>query len=238
STSLVVEGMLYFGKYDYTVDDAAGCTRSRVLPDDYGSYEGCIMTRDFARFVSDGTSDPLVSLTTSVAGYDHVDLAWAASGSWLPGAQLDRRSAADDWKMLADIEADDGGRFRYQDRSVVPGQSYGYRLGWLDASGAAQTAETWVAVPLDLEFALAGARPNPAHASELQVSFTLPSAAPGELGLYDLTGRRVAATDVSAFGPGPHTVRMTSDQPTRPGVYWLRLSQGAHRASAAVVILD
>jgi hypothetical protein len=238
STSLVVEGILYFGKSDYVIDADAGCTRSRVLSDEYGSYEGSIMTRDFARFVPDSSADLLVSLLTSGAVFDHVDLEWSTAGSWLPGAELDRRGEIDDWRAIADVAPDDDDRFAYQDRAVVSGRSYGYRLTWSDANAVQHSAETWIAVPLDTQFALDGARPNPARFRDLRVAFSLPEEAPGQLALYDLGGRRVAVTDIGSLPPGGHQLRLAPDQSVRAGVYWLRLSQGAKHAARMVVILD
>jgi hypothetical protein len=247
ANTLSVEGMLYFGKSDYALDtvivdtpaaDTTYCIRSRVLPDDYGSYEGSIMTRDFARFIPDTTTSLQVSLLASGAMFDHVDLQWSTAGSWLPGAELDRRGELDDWRQLADVLPDDAGRFAYEDRAVISGSSYGYRLTWTDASAIQHSAEAWVAVPLDLQLSLAGARPNPAHARDLQVSLSLPSTAPGALSLYDIGGRRVAEADIGGLSPGAHLVRLDPDRAVRSGVYWLRLSQGARSASRIVVILD
>jgi len=238
STSLVVEGLLYFGKSDYTIDTTENCTRTRVLPDDFGSYEGSIMTRDFARFLPDSTDDVRVALLQSLAGFDHVDLEWTASGSWLPGAELDRRGEADDWKSLADVSPDDAGLFSYVDHAVVAGQSYGYRLTWSDANAVQHSAETWVAVPLDLQFSLVGARPNPASARDLNIALSLAETAPGRLGLYDLAGRRLAEADLGSLSAGAHIVHLSPERTVRSGVYWLRLTSGARSASRVVIILD
>lgn len=238
STSALVEGLLYFGKSDYVVDTTEHCTRSRVLPDDFGSYEGSIMTRDFARFLPDSTSDLLVSLLASGADFDHVNLEWSTSGDWLPGAELDRRTTSADWSSLADVSADDNGRFRYVDHAVTSGESYGYRLTWSDANAVQHSAEAWVAVPLDLQFSLAGARPNPAHARDLNVALSLGETAPGELALFDVNGRRVAGADIGALAPGAHLVQLAPERLLHSGVYWVRLSQGSHRASRMVVIVD
>lgn len=243
--TMTVEGMLYFGKSDYALDtvivdtpqiDTTYCIRSRVLPDDFGSYEGSIMTRDFARFVPDSAVS--VSLLNSGAAFDHVDLQWATAGSWLPGAVIDRRSDATDWNQLADLTPDAAGRFAYQDRAVVSGTNYGYRLTWSDASAVQHSAEAWVSVPLDLEFALVGARPNPAHARDLNVAFALPQTAPGRLGIYDVGGRRVVEADIGGLSPGAHFLRLDPGPGVRPGVYWMRLSQGARSAARIVVLID
>jgi len=121
---------------------------------------------------------------------------------------------------------------------VVSGESYGYRLTWSDANAVQHSAETWVSVPLDLEFALAGARPNPAHASDVHVAFILPQTSPGQLTLYDLGGRRVAEANIGSLQPGGHQVTLDLGRAAPAGVYWLRLTQGSRRASRMIVILD
>lgn len=238
STSLVVQGILEFGQSDYTRDTLANCTRSHVLPDDYGSYEGSILTRDFARFVPDTSAKVKVALTTSQANFDHVDLRWSTSGEWIPGAAVERRDDLMDWKSLADVLPDDRGDFEYQDRGVTPGAMYGYRLTWSDANRVQHSAETWVSIPLHLQFGLAGARPNPARRQDLQVAFTLPESGPARLALYDAGGRRVAERDVGSLGPGDHVVQLDGARSVAAGVYWLHLTQGNQRATRIVILFD
>ena len=78
-----------------------------------------------------------------------------------------------EWGNLATVTTDGTGRVGYQDPSVIPGRSYGYRLMSVDASPHVVSPETWVEVPAAFRFALAGARPNPAPRSGMAVSFSL-----------------------------------------------------------------
>jgi hypothetical protein len=61
----------------------------------------------------------------------------------------------------------------------------------------------------------------------LRVSFALPSAEPARLDVVDLSGRRVRTRDVGALGAGRHVVDLTEGVMPSPGVYWIRLTQGA-----------
>ncbi|TMQ58626.1 MAG: T9SS type A sorting domain-containing protein [Candidatus Eisenbacteria bacterium] len=81
---------------------------------------------------------------------------------------------------------------------------------------------------------LEGAIPNPTF-GVIQTWFTLPSAEPASLELYDLAGRRVARRDVGALGPGRHMVALAPGR--RPGLYFLRLAQGGRVLSARVVLI-
>jgi hypothetical protein len=58
------------------------------------------------------------------------------------------------------------------------------------------------------------------------VAFRLPDDAPESLELFDITGRRWARVEVSPFGPGQHEVELRPAQPSRPGIYWIRLARG------------
>jgi hypothetical protein len=88
-----------------------------------------------------------------------------------------------------------------------------------------------------LEFALAGVTPNPARGSRLMVDFTLPVADPARLELVDVAGRRVVDRAVGGLGAGRHVVDLASGRSLAPGIYVVKLTQGAHSrvARAAVV---
>jgi hypothetical protein len=125
--------------------------------------------------------------------------------------------------VLASIAPDGTGMLRYEDRDVVPGTRYAYRLSYDDAGTAAHSGQTWIEVPARYELALAGLTPNPATGSDLRVSFTLPGRASGRLELLDVTGRRLAAQPLDAFEPGPHVIRLDPAAGVPAGIYWMRL---------------
>jgi hypothetical protein len=87
-------------------------------------------------------------------------------------------------------------------------------------------------------FALAGASPNPGRADRMVVSFALESAAPAQLELYDVSGRRMASREVGGFGAGAHTLDLAQGQRLATGLYMIRLTQGAHMATARAVVVE
>ena len=88
-----------------------------------------------------------------------------------------------------------------------------------------------------LAFALEGVRPNPSVGEPLRVAFTLPDAAPARLDLLDVAGRRVATREVGSLGGGRHAVDLTAGAPLAPGLYLVRLTQGASVRVTRVVVL-
>ena len=89
----------------------------------------------------------------------------------------------------------------------------------------------------DHGLALRGARPNPARQGWF-VEFALPEDGPAELTVYDLTGRLLQTRDVGGLGRGGHVIDMGGTSGLEPGVYWLRLQQGSHSATAKAVVLQ
>jgi len=86
--------------------------------------------------------------------------------------------------------------------------------------------------------ALAGARPNPASGRALKVEFTLATADPARLELFDVAGRRVAAREVGSLGPGPHTLDLAAGKRIAAGIYVIRFSQGRAARTARVAVLN
>jgi hypothetical protein len=188
------------------------------------------------RFVMDGVVSVLVSLVSAEAAPDRVVIAWHVADALSFRGTVERRSQGSDWRPLAEVRADGAGRIEYQDRAVGAGERYGYRLAYLEDGAERHTAETWVDVPRALALALEGMRPNPA-VRELTVSFTLPHEAPATLELLDLAGRRVSQRQVGSLGPGRHALRLEEGPQLAPGVYWLRLTQGARTLTARGVVV-
>ncbi len=77
-------------------------------------------------------------------------------------------------------------------------------------------------------FALEGVRPNPSRGRRLTVAFTLPLLAPARLEMLDVGGRRVASREVGSLGAGAHVVELVPNHALAPGLYLLRLAQGAN----------
>lgn len=187
------------------------------------------------RFAVDGPVAVKLSLVSAEAKEGRVVLDWFAARSSLSSATISRRTETSSWTVLGSISADGTGHLRYEDRDVSPGQRYGYRLGYLDGGIDRLSAETWVDVPA-LSLALHGLRPNPAS-GPVTVSFALPDASPASLEVLDVGGRRIVQREVGSLGPGNHLVRLDDGTSFAPGIYWLRLRQGARALLARGVVV-
>jgi len=131
-------------------------------------------------------------------------------------AEVQRRTEATDWETLGWESADGSQRIVFDDRTVVAGARYDYRI----RMGDTPYGETWVTISAG-QLALAGFSTNPAGARP-SISFRLAKSAPARIEVIDLKGRLVYRREVGGMGPGDHTV--TAEGLT-PGVYWLQLRQ-------------
>jgi hypothetical protein len=67
------------------------------------------------------------------------------------------------------------------------------------------------------------------------VRFSLPSAAPARLELLDVAGRRIVSHEV---GVGQHTLDLGVGQRLAPGLYLVRLTQGANTRTTRVAVIS
>ena len=173
------------------------------------------------RFRPDGPTAVLVSLTGLEADPDRVELVWQGAGVVGPSS-VERRQAHDDWRDLGAPVPDGGDRWRYEDRSVVAGERYAYRLRYVHQGTTRHTDDTWVDVPSAYVLTLRGFVPNPAVGAPT-VAFTLARSGPASLELLDVAGRRMASHEVGSLGPGSHAIRFGGGPALAPGVYLVRL---------------
>jgi hypothetical protein len=101
-----------------------------------------------------------------------------------------------------------------------------------------QNAEADVPAAAPVAFTLEGVRPNPARGNGLNVAFALPTGAIARLELLDVAGRRVVSREVGSLGAGQHTVNLAEGRKVAPGLYWVRLSQGANQRAARVAVIE
>jgi len=213
-------------------------TVPRVSPGSLGSalvywHERPIMAQ---YFVADGIVATALSLASTDARTDRVMLVWQGVGAAELVTQVERRDDGGEWERLGSPVVDAPDRLRYEDRDVIPGTHYAYRLAYVEDGVERFTAETSVEVPSAAFFALDGLHPNPAIEA-INVSFSLPTASSATLELLDLAGRRVIDREVGGLGVGRHVLRLDSGERIAPGVYWLRLRQGAQQALARAVVM-
>jgi hypothetical protein len=170
-----------------------------------------------------GPVPALASIMSAQGLADRVRLLW--QGPPYLAATLYRRVATGEWALVAPVVADASGRITYEDRDVVAGESYSYRLGANVGAGEVFFGDVTVRTPTGASFALAGASPNPAHGA-WSVAFSLPGTEPARLEVIDLAGRIVAQREVGRFGGGSHVLALPETRSVAAGVYFLRLSRG------------
>jgi len=126
---------------------------------------------------------------------------------------------------------------------VGPGGSY-YKLSAVDVNGNESGYATLspsqiagVGDPGPVTFALEPI-PNPSWGGRLTVTFSLPSSGRARLELLDVSGRRVADREVGSLGAGRHVVDLAERRQLPPGLYLVRLTQGADARARRVVLLE
>ncbi len=201
-----------------------------VVPMSYYGRVAFVLNRTFV----DQPTPTRLSLVGASAEPGVVRLEWFGDGAGGSEALVERRGATSAWTPLGTIVADGSGRFRFEDRDVVAGARYAYRLV---TGGAPEVAtEAWIDVPSASLTRLDGVHPNPATREAL-VSFDLARAGAARLDVLDLLGRRVAGGAVTSFGAGRHVVPVPGAAALRPGVYVIRLeSEGRAETRRFVVI--
>ena len=187
-------------------------------------------------FVTSGVVAVDVSLATASATRDGVRLEWRTALGSSFSAVLERRSEDSPWFPLATLLADGLGALKYEDHDVRAGQTYDYRLRWSDGKGAEHTSGVvTLQVPQAPRFAFGGAWPNPARGA-LSLHLVLDDSGPARLDFFDVSGRRVASQSL-ALDPGEHVVPIPFERRLPPGIYAVRLRQGAHAATRRLIVI-
>ena len=73
--------------------------------------------------------------------------------------------------------------------------------------------------------------------SFIRVTFTLPDASAAVLEVFDVGGRKIATRNVGTLGAGSHVVALGVGERLAPGVYLLRLAQGARSLTVRSVVV-
>lgn len=190
-------------------------------------------TAGATQWASDATTPTTLAMASVSAEPDRVRLTWYASAYVV--ATVYRSGADRDWLPVGEVSSNGTGLITFEDRDIVPGERYGYQLGFIEDGREIMAGEVWVEVPTGLHLALGGLRPNPAE-DELVVSFTLPTDDAATIELIDVAGRRVFARELAGLPAGRHTLRLDQAKPTA-GVYFIRLTQRERSITTRAAVL-
>jgi len=182
--------------------------------------------------VLDDTTPVLAALTRGEALPDRIRLGWE-----LPrGGEvvLYRREALGPWRQRARLMADATRRIEYEDRDVVAGRTYGYRLGLRIGSQEIFAGDVTLTTPLAASgvlelYSVSWER------GRLRASLMLPAAGAATIEIFDLGGRRQAERRIESPASGAQTVEW--DAPgLASGVYFARLTQQARTVKGRFVV--
>ena len=187
-----------------------------------------------ARVQSDGTVAALASLVSASAEPGLARLHWWSPDGAEFTAGVERANGEGAFAEIARVNADGQGHVRYEDRDVVAGVTYRYRLAVADAGAIRYLGDVTLRVPEGARLALAGFVPNPAIGTP-RLAYALPNAQPARIELLDTAGRRVLERELDS-SPGEHVVSFDRAA-LGPGVYTLRLTQGARSVTARATIV-
>jgi hypothetical protein len=183
----------------------------------------------------DEATPTAVSLVSADATPDRVRLVWQSPDRNL-SVTVQRRATGEDWLARGEGSPDGAGHMTFEDREVVSGAQYDYRLRIVEPGGERFYGETSIRIPLRSGLSLQRMSPNPSGGDPL-VSFALGSSQPAALELFDVLGRRVLTREVGSLGAGAHIVRLMGTGSILPaGRYVLRLSQSGAMRSVSVVL--
>ena len=185
-----------------------------------------------ARINPDGSTPVLAALVSAEATAGRVRLHWHLPGGAGAGVQLERRTAADDWRGIASLIADGTGDVRFEDRDVIAGARVGYRL----RAGAAEEwlGEVWIDVPAAHAFGLRASHPG---GDVIRVAFTLPEGGLARLDLFDIGGRNLLTRTVEASSAGARVLDLAPEWPLRAGVHLVRLVLGDRAVVARTIVV-
>jgi hypothetical protein len=187
-------------------------------------------------FSANGAVSALVSLASVEANAERVVLLWYGRAAVLGATRVYRRQEGEEWQALGWAEIRGDAELLYEDRTVMAGQRYAYRLGYARDGIEQFTDETWVEVPFAATLRLDGFAPNPASGTPT-VSFSLENSESALLEVFNASGRRLASYEVGDRGAGTHLMQLDQQPEFSAGVYWMRLSHGLRSLTAKGIIL-
>jgi hypothetical protein len=163
-----------------------------------------------------------------------VRLVWHGLGSQGVAANVYRREDGLDWRSRGTVESDASGLAVWEDRDVLAGARYEYRLGMLEDGQEVFMGAASVKVPAGVDLSVRAISPA-AAAGRLALWCSAPAPGRARLEVLDLAGRRIAARDLDWAAAGG--MEVVIDITPRAGLYFARLSQGGRSARAKVSVI-
>lgn len=162
-----------------------------------------------------------------------------------PGTEshVDRRTTETDWEFLGTPQAGAGPILTFEDRTVVGGSKYGYRLV-VQGSRGLESIETWIEVPAG---ATTPSVPHlePIHPNPISdygaLTYSLPAPGRVRLSVFDLRGRLVR-TVIDRFEPANSRTVVWDGRDGRgrsvsSGAYFARLEAGGAVLVRKIVVM-
>jgi hypothetical protein len=177
--------------------------------------------------VVDESTPTLVSLARAEALSDRVRLAWDIPRAG--AASVYRREGVGAWIEQARLNAGPTGRLEFEDRSVTPGATYGYRLGLMLGRHEIFAGDVTILVPAGTSASLE-LRSVQWEKGRLRAALSLPASGPATLEVFDLSGRRQFERGIERLAPGTHAIEWNAPG-MASGIYFARLTHNGSLAS-------
>jgi hypothetical protein len=207
------------------------------------AYEGianCLRTINLGQLSPAACTDGTPALATLVdanATPDAVTLAWYVAGAEGSAYTLERRIEAAEWIALATIAPDGDGFVRYVDRGITPGVHVAYRLVGHGAEGDVAQGEVALDVPGGAGVRALAVTARFGAGGQPVLALALPVDGEVRYDLYSLSGRRLAGGSLGRLAAGKRTCPLPSASGLSPGVYLVRVRQGATEARTKALVL-
>lgn len=188
------------------------------------------------RVTPNGAVATLLAIVDTDITADHVRLRWHAAALAGMPVVVERRAGALAWEPLEEARADAGGLIEFEDRAIAPGAAYDYRVSWTENGVTHHGGETRALIPHGVALAMSAPTPSPAR-SCFELELSVPNGRDASIELLDVTGRLLERRTLRGTGVAPLRVRVGDGGRLAPGVYLLRLADGASSISRRAALV-